>query len=74
MTSKPSDKLINVYAVIAEGTDELGNNYICGVYSSLNKATDKMKSLRPIMGYEYYIDKAYLDPAYLECDLDEDLV
>lgn len=71
MTLKPSDEVIKVYKIRAERIDELGDNYICGVYSSLNKATDKLKKMPASVDYEYYIDEEYVNHANLQFNLDE---
>lgn len=71
MTLKQSDGLIKVYVIRAERIDELGDNYICGGYSSLSKAVNKLKKMPASVDYEYYIDEEYVNHADLQFYLDE---
>lgn len=52
---------LKVYVVEAERTDELDDSYICGVYSSIDKAVDKVKSIKSDPDYECYISVFDLD-------------
>lgn len=57
---------MKVYVVEAERTDELDDSYICGVYSSIDKAVDKVKSVKGDPDYDLYISKCDLDDG--NCD------
>lgn len=52
---------MKVYVVEAERTDELDDSYICGVYSRIDKALDKVLSMKGNPDYELYISACYLD-------------
>lgn len=68
LTKASSVTLLKVYVVEAERIDELDDSYICGVYSSIDKAVDKIRSMKGDPDYEFYISVFDVDDYNYDTD------